>query len=162
MNIMKKLACCLILSLALLIIACADGNLPGFLNLVNDTIMQADSIEIAKLEIINSDEVNKNQFHQNTIAGYPIKGKLSKISMSKAKKLVETILNPDSYANIMQRCKNNKLYGIRFRKGQNLAEFAYSQPCMQVFWLATIDSKSESATGVLGPDYSKAILELFR
>jgi hypothetical protein len=162
MKITMIIACCFILSTVTLNSACAENKISGLLKEINDTVMQADSIVIAKLRIVSADSVKKNRFLNNTIAGYPIIGKLSRIEKAKSQNVIAIILNAEHYANLLQRCKNKSMFGIRFHKGQNVAEFVYSQPCMQVIWLANINGKTSSAAAVLGPDYRKAILKTFK
>lgn len=162
MKIIKIMVSCFALSCLMLNSACAEGDISALLKKINETVSQADSIEIATLGIVPAETTTKKSFTDKTIAGYPIVGKVSRIDKAKMHDISEVILNPENYSNLLQRCKNKTLYGFRFRRGKDVAEFVYSQPCMQAIWHANIDGKLMTAGGVLGPAYGKVILNLFQ
>ncbi len=142
--------------------ATADTDLNKILTAANDVVNKATKVEVAMLKPATAESVMKNALRApNTIAGFPIKGELKLLSVEKAKAIAQDILNSAHYADIMQRCVNDSLIGIRFTKGNTVVEFAYSQPCQQAFWAMNIDGKLNFASSVLGPDYSKAIIDLF-
>lgn len=140
---------------------CANGDTSGFFKEVNEIVSKAEKIEIAKLKTATAESTRKNRFSKNTIAGYPIIGKVATVNKTKMQDIDGVILNPENYANLLQRCENNVLYGIRFSKGTDVAEFAYSQPCMQAQWVVKIKGNIMTYGGVLGPAFSKVILALF-
>lgn len=141
---------------------CANGDASPIFKEIKEIVSKADKIEIATLNTATADSTRKNRFLKNTIAGYPITGEVVTVNMTKVRDINAVILNSENYANLLQRCKNNILYGIRFSKGTDIAEFAYSQPCMQAQWVAKIQGKIMTFGGVLGPDFSKVILALFK
>lgn len=142
--------------------ATADTDLNKILTAANDVVNKATKVEVAMLKPATAESVMKNALSaSNTIAGFPIKGELKPLSSEKAKAIAQDILDPAHYADVMQRCVNHSLIGIRFTNGNTVVEFAYGQPCQQAFWAMNIDGKLNFASSVLGPDYSKAVLNLF-
>jgi hypothetical protein len=158
---MPKLFLTVILGVLSSSCATADTDLNKILTAANGVVKNATKVEVAKLKPAPAESVMKNALSApNTIAGFPIKGELKSLSLEKAKAIAQDILNTDHYADIMQRCVNDSLIGIRFTNGKTVVEFAYSQPCQQAFWAMNIDGKLNFASSVLGPDYSKAIKDL--
>ena len=137
----------------------AQTNLSELLKEANRVVINAIKIEVAKLKPAPADAVRNNALNTpDTIAGFPVDGDLKSLPRERAITFAKDILDPKHYADILQRCANTSLIGIRFSSGDEIIEFAYSQPCMQAFWAMKINGVIQFESAVLGPEYGKSIL----
>lgn len=149
--------------MAFVFIGCATAatSLAKLIQSASPVVRNATIIEVARLGPATTEQVRASALRDaNTIAGFPIQGAVKNVSPDQVKQIQASILNLENYSDLVRRCKNDSLIGIRFRDGKHVVEFAYSQPCMQVFWVMEIDGQVTLEGGVLGPEYGKAILDL--
>lgn len=118
--------------------------------------------EMAKLKIMS---VAESQQYAHTSAdrfsGYPIIGKLKPLEKVKSQQLAKLILDNNNYVfNVLRRCKNHSLYGIRFKQGQKKIELALGIPCNQTIITFKDNEKIKWWGEVLGDKVTKKVLML--
>jgi hypothetical protein len=142
----------------------AQSPLGELMEAAQGVVTHAVKIEVAKLKPAPANTLQANARHSllelrgNTIAGFPIDGDVKPIARRQAAAIAEVILNPKHYADILLRCANAGLIGIRFSTGREVAEFAYGQPCGQGFWAMKIKGVVHYEGAVLGDEYGKSFL----
>ena len=139
-----------------------QGGLAESLGINVQILERGNDPEIAKLGIVSVDESRDQAFKSaDRIAGYPIKKSVEIISTYSVKDFVSLILNPNSYTNIRQRCKNESLKGIRFAEDGSVVEMAIGEPCNQIVVAYKIENKTLWWGGTLHEDAAEQAKELF-
>lgn len=138
-----------------------DVKEPDMFTSLSNIVQQAKQVDVAQLRIVNAESVISNALtSSDLIAGYPIQSQTKSLSQDDTKELASIILNPQHYADILQRCVNKSLVGVRFTKNKEIAEFAYGMPCQQAFWAFKVDGKVQFWSAVLGGENGQQLLKI--
>ena len=125
--------------------ACADKAPEPAWSIENNiaTIQAATHIVVAKLKIVSADSADSTTFKSlDRMVGYPVIGD-AVIAGKPSARLINLLLDEDSYYDARIRCLNTQLYGMRFVADNKFIEVAIGLPCYQVIWAYQRESQVE-------------------
>lgn len=92
-------------------------------------------VEAGRMRVIGALQAHDARLSSDTrILGYPIRGALQPVAPADASRIADLILDDGSYTDLLRRCANDYLVGIRFTKDNERVEFALGMPCEQGFF----------------------------
>lgn len=100
-----------------------------------DIVRNATQVEAGRMRVIGALQAQNAVFSSDTrILGYPVHGALQPVPPADASRLADVILDDASYTDLLRRCRNDYLVGVRFTKDNERVEFALGMPCEQGFF----------------------------
>jgi hypothetical protein len=100
-----------------------------------DILRNPTLVEAGRMRVIGALQAHNARLSSDTrILGYPIQGALQRVAPADASRIADLILDDASYTDLVRRCRNDYLVGIRFTKDNERVEFALGMPCEQGFF----------------------------